>query len=223
MNKKLETKIKEKVNKELTAIEDSIDYVCSIFTTKDDKNKYRAYWAKMLTIYENVAFFTDFDENSQVYRLKWSGIEGSELLSNIDYIANYQIYAPDKFVACDIEDRDGALYVKKTRVITSEVTDSPKMKEDTCYPVMITPMPDYTYMVIDGNHRVNQGERRAIIVPTMVFFKSLMSLYEIFMYLMDRNRWHYTYQGKSVERLLEENDRIISKIYSKRQLLRGRQ
>lgn len=215
-------KIAEKLSNELEAVEKSVDYVANKMN-EADTTAFRAYWAKTLSKYNNYKFLTELTDKSQMYRLKWNDIKDAEVVSNIDYVA--RIVSKDRknglnlmSAPCKIDDTERGLSCNGLPLIVTEVSDLPQNTSDAKYPVLVTMMPDNTYIVIDGNHRVRNGEREAVTVSTLTFIQSLISMYEIFLFLLDINRCDYI-KGKSIDKIIDYNERVILKICGLRNIV----
>jgi hypothetical protein len=210
-----EVKIAEKLSNELEAVEKSVDYVANKMN-EADATTFKVYWAKTLSKYNNYRFLTELTDKSQMYRLKWNDIKDAEVVSNIEYIA--RIVSNDRknglnlmSAPCKIEEVENGLSCKGLPLMVAGVSELPQHTSDDKYPVLITLMPDDTYIVIDGNHRVRSGDREAIIVSTATFIQSLISMYEILLFLLDINRCDYI-KGKSMDKIIDYNERVISRI-----------
>ena len=216
-----EKKIKEKLDKEREAIEDAITYVASGMNEKDAVT-FKAYWAMMLTKYKNYRFFTRFTDDSQLYRLKWCDIEDTELVSNIDLVAHFVMKDKELKVnsmsePCHIKATKNGRFCNGFPLIVSDVIGKPQKEENEKYPVLITAMPDDTYIVIDGNHRVINGETEARLLNPLAYIKSLISMYEIFMFLMDVSRCDYI-KKVPMEDIIKKCDYYIKIIVATRNI-----
>lgn len=216
MSKKLEI-IKEKSVTEAAIIDHVLNMACG----KIDENErlsYSAFWAAQIGKRTNVVFDTGITDETQVYRVAWCEIPGSELNANIDYLSAYIGAASDRYKRVEIERSGGELRLEGIRVISSNLSSTAAKQADAQYPVLITLMPDGVYLVIDGNHRVNAGENSAVIVPPQVFIKSLATLYEVYMYMIHSDICDYLKRKLSVKEIIERDKLVLASFFEVRKM-----